>query len=56
MRQVIESIIVVDLDEDEKIVKLVDQWDGTLPTWFGSHTLRRINAKVAPWLVHVPKH
>ncbi len=52
--QVIESIIVVDLDEEEKIVKLSDQWDGKLPTWFGSHFLRRVNAKVAPWFVHVP--
>ncbi|KAF8921490.1 hypothetical protein CPB85DRAFT_1271079 [Mucidula mucida] len=53
-KKVIESIIVVDLDEEEKIVKLSDQWDGKLPTWFGSHFLRRVNAKVAPWFVHVP--
>ncbi|KAK0483440.1 hypothetical protein IW261DRAFT_1561265 [Armillaria novae-zelandiae] len=55
-KKVIDSIIVVDLDREEKIVRLVDQWDGKVPTWFGSHTLRRANAKVAPWLVHVPKH
>ncbi|KAF9050679.1 hypothetical protein BDZ89DRAFT_1235142 [Hymenopellis radicata] len=54
-KKVIESIIVVDLDDEEKIVKLSDQWDGKLPTWFGSHFLRRANAKVAPWLVHVPR-
>ncbi|PBK77956.1 hypothetical protein ARMSODRAFT_946796 [Armillaria solidipes] len=54
-KKVIDSIIVVDLDREEKILRLVDQWDGKVPTWFGSHTLRRANAKVAPWLVHVPK-
>ncbi|KAK0210569.1 hypothetical protein DFS33DRAFT_1370990 [Desarmillaria ectypa] len=54
-KKVIDSIIVVDLDREEKIVRLVDQWDGKVPTWFGSHTLRRANAKIAPWLIHVPK-
>ncbi|KAG7452691.1 uncharacterized protein BT62DRAFT_18530 [Guyanagaster necrorhizus] len=54
-KKVIDSIVVVDLDREEKIVRLVDQWDGKVPTWFGSHTLRRANAKVVPWLVHVPK-
>ncbi|KAF9050676.1 hypothetical protein BDZ89DRAFT_587970 [Hymenopellis radicata] len=46
LKKVIESIIVVDLDDEEKlkIVKLSDQ-DGKLPTWFGSHFLRRANAK-----------
>lgn len=46
----------MDLDEDEKIVRLVDQWNGNdLPTWFGAHFLRVLSAKVAPWLVSIPK-
>jgi hypothetical protein len=54
--QIIESIIVVDLDQDEKIVRLVDQWNGKeLPTWLGAHFLRVLNAKITPWLVSVPK-
>ncbi|KAF9533405.1 hypothetical protein CPB83DRAFT_757514 [Crepidotus variabilis] len=55
-KKVIESIIVVDLDENDKIVRLVDQWDGQdLPTHFGASLLRTINGKIAPWLITVPK-
>jgi hypothetical protein len=51
----IQSIIVVDLDEDERIIRLVDQWDGKeLPTRFGAHFLRVMSAKLVPWLVKVP--
>ncbi|EAU88187.2 hypothetical protein CC1G_03859 [Coprinopsis cinerea okayama7 len=54
--KVIESIIVVDLDDDEKIVSLVDQWGGNdLPSWFGASLLRTINAKLMPWVIRVPK-
>ena len=52
----IESVVTVDLDEDGKITRLLDQWNGDqLPTFFGSTFLRTANAKVVPWLVHVPK-
>ncbi|KAJ2917231.1 hypothetical protein MD484_g3168, partial [Candolleomyces efflorescens] len=52
----IESIIIVDLDEDDKIVRVTDQWNGKeLPSWFGSGFLRLLNAKVTPWIVRVPK-
>ena len=52
----IESIIVVDMDENEKIIRLVDRWDGKeMPNWFGASFLRVLNAKVAPWLIRVPK-
>ncbi|KAL0949088.1 hypothetical protein HGRIS_009179 [Hohenbuehelia grisea] len=54
-KKVVESIIVVELDENDKITRLVDQREGKLPSWFGSHFLRRLNAKVAPWLISVPK-
>jgi len=54
-KKTIESIIVVDM-EDEKIIRLVDQWDGQeLPNWFGASFLRVLNAKVTPWLFHIPK-
>ena len=53
--KVIESIVVVDLDEDDRIVRLVNQWNGEdLPSYFGSSFLRTLNAKLAPWLIHVP--
>jgi len=52
----IKSIVVVDLDENDKIIRLADQWDGKdLPTWFGATLLRTMNAKVTPWFVKVPK-
>ncbi|KII88735.1 hypothetical protein PLICRDRAFT_41954 [Plicaturopsis crispa FD-325 SS-3] len=56
-RKIVESIILVDLDDDEKIIKLVEKWGGNeLPTGFGTHFLRRANAKVVPLIVWVPKH
>jgi len=55
-KRTIESIIVVDMDENEKIIRLVDQWDGQeMPNWFGASFLRVLNAKVTPWLIRVPK-
>ncbi|KAH6918942.1 hypothetical protein BKA70DRAFT_1248725 [Coprinopsis sp. MPI-PUGE-AT-0042] len=52
----IESVVTADLDEDGKITRLTDQWNGgELPTFFGSTLLRTVNAKIVPWLVHVPK-
>ncbi|KAA1471248.1 hypothetical protein DENSPDRAFT_837202 [Dentipellis sp. KUC8613] len=57
--KVVESIVVVDLDEENKIIKLVDQWQGQEATrsW-GAEFLRRLNGKVVhwlPWLGRVPK-
>ncbi|RDB24005.1 hypothetical protein Hypma_008815 [Hypsizygus marmoreus] len=55
-KKTIDSIIVVDLDDDEKIVKMVDQWHGQgLPTRYGAQFLRILNAKITPWLISVPK-
>jgi len=51
----IDSIIVVDLDEEFKIVRLVDQWNGDqLPQWWGSSSLRKLQALVTSWIVSVP--
>jgi hypothetical protein len=56
-KKIIESIITVDLDENEKIIRLIDQWNGQdLPTRYGASFLRGLNAKIAPWLFHVPKN
>lgn len=55
-KKVVESIIVLELDEDDKIVSLLDQWGGKeLPTSGFTTALRIANAKVTPWLVRVPK-
>lgn len=52
----IESIIVVDLDDDDKIIRLTDQWNGEhLSSWFGVNLLRRANALITPWFVGAPK-
>lgn len=57
--QVVESIVVVDLDRDNKITKLVDQWDGKEPpSGWGASLLRRFSARSLPWipyLGHVPR-
>lgn len=56
MVKTIESVVVVDLDENNKITYLADQWGGNeMPSWFGASFLRIVNAKTAPWLFHVPK-
>jgi hypothetical protein len=56
MEKVMESIVTIDLDENEKITRLVDQWDGKEPpTRYGAYWARRANARLLPWLVHVPK-
>ena len=54
--QVVDSIIVVDFDEEFKVIRLVDQWHGEIPpTRWGSAYLRKFNAKLIPWLVRIPK-
>ncbi|KAF5331061.1 hypothetical protein D9619_005939 [Psilocybe cf. subviscida] len=55
-KKVIESIVTVDLDDNEKIIRLVDQWEGKeLPSRWGASFLRTMNGKMAPWFVHIPK-
>ncbi|EPQ58459.1 hypothetical protein GLOTRDRAFT_37104 [Gloeophyllum trabeum ATCC 11539] len=51
-----KSMVVVDLDEDERIVRLSDQWDGEEPSasWL-ARSFRRLNAKMAKWTVKIPK-
>ncbi|KAF9466402.1 hypothetical protein BDZ94DRAFT_1251864 [Collybia nuda] len=55
-KKAIESIIIVEMDENEKIIRLVDQWGGNdLPIRFGAQFLRVLNAKITPWLISIPK-
>lgn len=52
----VSSIVVVDLDDEDRIIRLVDQWDGQAPpTHYGAELLRRGHGKLGPWLFHVPK-
>ncbi|KAG9121114.1 hypothetical protein FRC07_003064 [Ceratobasidium sp. 392] len=55
-KKVMESTVVIDLDENDKIVKLEDKWNGQdQPVRFGALWLRRLNAMTLPWLVKTPK-
>jgi len=55
MDKTISSVVTVDLDETDKIIRLMEQWDGkALPSRFGAGFLRRLNAKLTPLLVRIP--
>lgn len=56
-KKIVTSIVLVDLDEDFRITRLVDQWNGEdPPTRWGSLFFRKVNAKLTPWLIRVPKN
>lgn len=56
MKKTVKSIIVVDLDDEGKIAKLLDQWHGEEPpTRHGMSYLRRLNGKGVPLFVKVPR-
>jgi hypothetical protein len=49
-------VVTVDLDDSDRIIRLVEQWDGkALPSRFGGGLLRRLNAKITSLLVRVPR-
>ncbi|KAF8599909.1 hypothetical protein BDV93DRAFT_448608 [Ceratobasidium sp. AG-I] len=55
-KKIMNSTVVIDLDENDKIVKLEDKWSGQdQPTRFGALWLRRLNALTLPWFVTAPK-
>jgi hypothetical protein len=55
MDKTISSVVTVDLDDSDKIIRLMEQWDGkALPSRFGGGLLRRLNAKLTSFLVHIP--
>ncbi|KAI0253954.1 hypothetical protein BJV78DRAFT_1190536 [Lactifluus subvellereus] len=50
-KKVVESILVIDFDEEGKITRMVDQRRGLEPpTRWGAQQLRRLNGRVAPWV------
>ncbi|KAG8771656.1 hypothetical protein FS842_004036 [Serendipita sp. 407] len=55
-KKVMKSTVVIELDDQDRIIKLDDKWDGKdHPVRWGALLLRRLNAKTLPWLVSVPK-
>jgi len=54
---VVTSLITLDLDENDKIVKLTDKWSGNDPhSRYGAYYLRRLGGKSVPWFISVPKY
>ncbi|KAF8892626.1 hypothetical protein BD779DRAFT_1670300 [Infundibulicybe gibba] len=55
-KKVVNSIISVDLDSNNKIIRVIDQWDGQeLPVRYGAQFLRVVQAKVTSWIFGVPR-
>lgn len=54
--QEVDSVVVIDLDENDKIIRLEDKWGGEEPSaHYGGLLLRRANARITSWLIKVPK-
>ncbi|KIJ44359.1 hypothetical protein M422DRAFT_30497 [Sphaerobolus stellatus SS14] len=53
-KKIVESLVIIDLDENDKILKLEDKWNGEdQPKRWGAELLRRFNAKATKLLVSV---
>lgn len=47
-------MVVIDLDNEDRIIKLEDKWNGKdQPTSWGAEAFRRLNARTLPLFVHV---
>jgi len=56
-KKVVESILVIDFDEEGKIMRMVDQRRGAdPPTRWGAQQLRRLNGRVTPWVPWLSSH
>ncbi|KAI0085470.1 hypothetical protein BDY19DRAFT_896653 [Irpex rosettiformis] len=56
MKRTVISFVHVWLDDEFKVVRIVDEWNGEeLPTGRGMLLLRKFNGKMASWFFHVPK-
>ncbi|KAI0646827.1 hypothetical protein C8Q79DRAFT_908417 [Trametes meyenii] len=56
VRKEIKSIVFVDLDDDMKIVQVIDEWNGEEPSHrWGAASFRRLLAKIVSWTTPVPK-
>jgi len=54
--QTIQSVVAIHLDEQGKIKKVEDKWDGKLPEGSISEAFRHLNAVTVPKIVSVPKN
>ncbi|CAE7206876.1 unnamed protein product [Rhizoctonia solani] len=55
-KKTIHSLVVLELDQDEKIIKMEDKWNGEdLPRKWGAVWFRRLNGKTIPFFVRVPR-
>lgn len=55
-KKTIHSLVILELNEEGKIIKMEDRWDGEeLPRNWGAMWLRRLNGKTAPLFVRVPR-
>ncbi|KAF1957074.1 hypothetical protein CC80DRAFT_547787 [Byssothecium circinans] len=53
--QTIQSVVAIHLDEQGKIAKVEDKWDGKLPDSSIMNAFRHLNAATVPKIIHVPK-
>ncbi|CAI6326101.1 unnamed protein product [Periconia digitata] len=54
--QTIQSVVAIHLDEQGKIARLEDKWDGKLPDGSISNAFRHLNAATVPKMINVPKN
>lgn len=54
--QTIQSLVAIHLDDEGKIKKVEDKWDGKLPEGSISEAFRHLNAVTVPKIVSVPKN
>lgn len=54
--QTIQSLVAIHTDEQGKISKVEDKWDGKLPEGSIANAFRHLNAVTVPKFVNVPKN
>jgi len=54
-KQVIKSLVIIDLDENDMIVKLDDKWNASdYPSTFSAYYLARLNTRAMMWFFGTP--
>ncbi|KAF2243833.1 hypothetical protein BU26DRAFT_543299 [Trematosphaeria pertusa] len=54
--QTIQSLVAIHLDEQGRISKVEDKWDGKLPDSSIANAFRHLNAVSVPKMINVPKN
>ncbi|KAF2643538.1 hypothetical protein P280DRAFT_394198 [Massarina eburnea CBS 473.64] len=54
--QTIQSVVAIHLDEQGKVRKVEDKWDGKLPDSSIANAFRHLNAVTVPKVIKVPKN